>query len=442
MKKFLITGLIAFTFTTCLSQTFNNQRLDSLFHLLEKNNKFMGSIAVSQNGKLIYSNTIGYSNLETAKKADNLTKYRIGSISKMFTASLILKAVEEKKLSLNQTLDKYFPQIENSKKITIEHLLNHKTGIHDFTNNKNYLTYNTQPKSETQIIEIIATDKSDFEPNSKITYSNPNYIILSYILEKIYKQPYSKILETKIIKPLSLKNTYFGSSSQIQDNESRSYHFTNKWDKSTDTDVSIPMGAGAIISNPTDLTIFIEQLFKGKLISHKSLTLMTTTTDFHGMGIGMGMLEFKNFEQKSYGHNGAIDDFQSVLCYFPQEKLTVALTSNGLSYPIENVLSCAVSSNFNKPFKMPSFKTIEVEPKIMDLYLGQYVNQQTQMKIAITKNENKLSAQLAGQNAFPLEANTVNSFKFEPAGIVLEFNSLKNEMTLKQGGKEFLFIKE
>jgi CubicO group peptidase (beta-lactamase class C family) len=102
-----------------------------LFEVLEKNNKFMGSIAVSQDGKLLYSNAIGYSDIESLKKANAKTKYRIGSISKMFTASLILKAVEENKLSLKQTLDKYFPQIENSTEITIENLLSHKSGIHD-----------------------------------------------------------------------------------------------------------------------------------------------------------------------------------------------------------------------------------------------------------------------------------------------------------------------
>lgn len=103
MKKILIISLISFITTACFSQTINKQRLDSLFQVLEKKNKFMGSIAISKNGELIYSNTIGFADIETSKKANNLTKYRIGSISKIFTASLILKSIEENKLSLNQT---------------------------------------------------------------------------------------------------------------------------------------------------------------------------------------------------------------------------------------------------------------------------------------------------------------------------------------------------
>jgi len=442
MKKFLIISVLILAKQICFSQTFNSQRLDSLFQVLDKNNKFMGSIVVAKDGKVLYSNAIGYSDVERSKKADVKTKYRIGSISKMFTASLILKAVEENKLSLKQTLDKYFPQIENSTEITIENLLNHKSGIHDLTHNKNFLTYNTKPQSEMQMIDIIVKGKSDFKPNSKVEYSNSNYIVLSYILEKIYKKPYAKILSTKIIKPLGLKNTFFGSKIQIQNEESYSYHFLNKWDKATETDASIPMGAGAIVSNPSDLTTFIEQLFKGKIISQKSLSIMKVMNEYHGIGIGMGMLSFTNFDKKSYGHNGAIDDFQSILSYSPEEKLSVAVTSNGSSYLMDNVLLCALSSYYNKSFEMPTFNSVEIKPEVLDMYLGQYESQQIPIKIAITKKENKLFGEVTGQPAFPLEATAINSFKFEPAGIVLEFDANKKQMFLKQGGQQFLFVKK
>ena len=362
MKKILTICLIALFSATSFSQTFNTPRLDSLLHILEQKEKFMGSIAVSQNGKLLYTKAIGYSDLETSKKANTATKYRIGSISKMFTAALILKAVEENKTTLQQTLDQYFPQIENSKKITIGNLLNHRSGIHSFTDDDDYLTYNTVPKSEKEMLALIEKGKSDFEPNSKAEYSNSNYVLLSYILEKIYKKDYKTVLNTKIIKPLGLKNTYFGSRINIQNNECYSYKFGGKWNKETETDMSIPMGAGSLVSNPTDLTIFIEQLFAGKIISNKSVALMKTMTDKYGMG----MFEFPYFEKKSYGHTGGIDGFQSVVSYFPEEQLSVALTSNGASYSNNNVLLCALSCYFNKPFEIPTFKNIEVNASVLD----------------------------------------------------------------------------
>jgi D-alanyl-D-alanine carboxypeptidase len=442
MKKFLMISLLILTNTICFSQAFRNQGLDSLFGVLEKNNKFMGSIAVSQNGRLLYANTIGYADVENSKKADFKTRYRIGSVAKMFTASLIFKAVEENKIALSQTLDKYFPEIENSKIITIGNLLNHKSGIHDFTNDKSYSSYNTGPRSERQMIEIIAKGKSNFEPGSKVGYSNSNYIVLSYILEKIYKKKYGAILYSKIIKPLGLKDTYFGNTIQIKNNESYSYHFVNKWDKATETDLSIPMGAGGIVSNAADLTVFIEQLFKGKIISQQYLSVMKTINEYHGIGIGMGILAFTNFEKKSYGHNGAIDDFKSLLNYFPEEKLSIAVTSNGSVYPIESVLSCAMNSYFNTPFTIPTFNYVVLKPAVMDLYLGQYASQLIPLKIVITKNENKLFGQVKGQPPFPLEATAENIFRFEQAGIVLEFEAAKKQLILIQSGQKFLFTKE
>ncbi|MCC9070131.1 beta-lactamase family protein [Flavobacterium sp. F-65] len=439
MKKNLITSLLILSVTICFSQTFNNQRMDSLFQALEKNNKFMGSLAVSQNGKLLYAKAIGYSDIENAKKADIKTKYKIGSISKMFTASLTFKAIEENKLTLNQTLDVYYPQIENSKKITIENLLNHRSGIHNFTNDEYCRSdaFNTKPKSEIEMIEIISKFKSDFEPNSKAEYSNSNYVILSYILEKIYKKPYSAVLDSKIVKPLGLKNTYFGGPIKIQNDEAYSYHFNDKWEKAIETDPSIPMGAGAIVSNPTDLTIFIEQLFKNKIVSEKSLALMKTINQ----NFGMGMFQFPSAEHKSYGHTGGVDDFRSILTYYPDEKLSVAITSNGVVYSNNSILLCALSSYFNTPFVIPTFKVLNLEPEVLDLYTGQYSSSQIPIKIDITRNENKLFGQATGQAAFPLEATEKTIFKFEQAGVVIEFNVDKKQLILKQGGKEFIFTK-
>nr|WP_315159127.1 serine hydrolase domain-containing protein [uncultured Flavobacterium sp.] len=438
MKKILIISIIILGVTTCFAQTFNKQRLDSLFQVLEKKDKFMGSIAVSQNGKILYTNAIGYSDIETSKKADVKTKYRIGSISKMFTASLIFKAIEEEKLSLNQTIDIYFPQIENSKKITIGNLLNHRSGIHNFTSTQDYLGYSHNPKSEEQMIEIIVNGKSDFEPNTKAEYSNSNYVLLSYILEKVYKKPYAVILETKIIKPLNLKNTYFGNKISIPNNESNSYKFNDKWDKEAETDMSIPMGAGAIVSNPTDLTIFIEHLFNGKIISEESLALMKTINENYGMGI----FEYPYFDKKCYGHPGGIDAFQSFLNYLPEEKLSIAISSNGLMYSNNDVVLCALTCYFNTPFKLPTFNFVELKPEMLDLYLGQYASQQIPLKIAISRKENKLFGQATGQPEFPLMATATNTFIFEQAGLILEFDSTKKQMVLKQSGRDFMFTKE
>ncbi|HWZ21607.1 MAG TPA: serine hydrolase domain-containing protein, partial [Cytophagaceae bacterium] len=263
-NKLIFTFLIGFIIQTGFSQTFDKAKLDNYFQALENNNKFMGSVAVSQNGKLIYTKSVGYADIETNTKANENSKYRIGSISKTFTTVLILKATEEHKLDLTQTIDKYFPTVTNASKITISQLLYHRSGIPNFTNDKSYLNWNTQSKKESEMLEIVVKSGSDFEPDSKAEYSNSNFLLLSYILEKVYKKNYSKVLEDKIIKPLGLQNTFFGGKINLKNNECYSYKFLANWNKETETDLSIPMGAGAIVSTPTDLTIFSTALFEGK----------------------------------------------------------------------------------------------------------------------------------------------------------------------------------
>jgi D-alanyl-D-alanine carboxypeptidase len=438
MKKIIIASLFALITTSSFSQNFNPKRLDSLFLLLEKNNKYMGSIAISENGKTIYTKSIGYDDIASSKKSSINTKYRIGSISKMFTASMIFKAVEEKKIDLNQTIDKYFPTVKNAKNITISNLLNHRSGIHDFTNDDDYLKWNTVYQSRAKMIEKIAGGNSTFEPNTKGQYSNSNYVLLSFILEDVYKKSYGDVLNQQIIKPLKLKNTYLGGKINLENNDCFSYTFDGKWNKENETDISIPLGAGGIVSNPTDLNLFIENLFAGKIVSIEHLNEMKTLKDKFGMGI----FEFPYFEQKSYGHTGGIDGFRSVLSYFPNEKLALAITSNGINYDNNSILLCALSSYFHKPYTMPDFTTIAITTETLDPYLGTYGSSQIPLKIAISKKDNTLIAQATGQPSFPLEATAVNIFKFDQAGIVLEFNADKKEMILKQGGKEYTFTKE
>lgn len=414
------------------------QKLDEYFDALEAADKFMGSVAVSNDGKLIYSRSLGFSNVEKKKEANADTKYRIGSISKTFTAVLILKAVEEAKLNPEQNLSEYFPEIPNANKITLAQLLHHQSGIHNFTDNPEYLTWNTEPKSREEMLDIIIKGGSDFEPGVNTEYSNSNYVLLSFILEEVYKKPYSKLLESKILKPLKLKNTTFGGKINSDKNEALSYQYFGKWQLQPETDMSIPLGAGGIVSTPKDINIFAQALFDGKLLKKESLEQMKKMEN----GFGMGLFEIPFYDKIGFGHTGGIDGFASVFAYFPEDKIAYSLTSNEMNYD-NNAISIAVlSAVFGNDFQIPDFTTYEVTAEDLDKYLGTYASEVVPLKITITKEENVLIAQATGQASFPLESTAENIFKFDLAGVVLEFNPEENSMILKQGGMELEFVKE
>jgi len=439
-KIFSTILLITLFLGTVYSQNLNKSKLDSLFNILFEKNKAMGSLALSKNGTVIYTKAIGYSLISDSEKKPALpiTKYRIGSITKMFTTTMIFQLIEEGKIELTTTLNTFFPSIPNSDKITISNLLNHRSGLHNFTDDPAYMTYMTQPKTQAEMVEIISKSKPDFEPNQKAAYSNSNFVILGYIIEKITQEPYSKNLTKRITSKIGLANTYVGSKTNVNNNESYSYQFEGNWKQQPETDMSIPGGAGSIVSTPTDLTKFIEALFSLKLVSQNSLDQMKTITD----GYGMGMFQIPFNTKKAYGHNGGIDGFGSNLAYFPEDNLAIAYCTNGQVYPMNDILIAVLRIYFNQPCSIPTFKTVSIKAKDLDKYLGIYASTQFPLKITISKNGSNLIAQATGQSSFPLEATEKDKFKFDQAGVIMEFNPEKNEMTLKQGGGNFLFTKE
>lgn len=438
MNTFCKTLFIGFIGQLGFAQNFDKVKLDNYFNALEMNNKFMGSVAVAKNGVLIYSKAIGFSDIENAIKANVNTTYKIGSISKTFTAVLVLKAVEENKLKLHQTLDYYFPEVKNAGKITVEQLLTHRSGIHNFTDDFAYLLYNTQPKTEKEMLEIITNAGSDFEPDSKAAYSNSNYVLLTYILEKSCETTYGELLQKHITEPLVLKDTYFGWNDGLEKSQTKSYSYLKIWKPETVTDVSIPLGAGGIVSTPSDLVKFSDALFNGKLLKKESLDFMKTIKE----GYGMGLFSIPFYDKSGYGHTGGIDGFTSIFSYFPEDAVSYALTSNGTNFDNNEISIAVLSAILDKPYELPNFSTYQVNEKDFDSYPGVYASTQIPLKITITKERNSLIAQATGQSAFPLEATAQHQFKFQQAGIVLEFNMDEQTMILKQGGGEFIFKKE
>lgn len=440
MKARLILILLFFTFTldSGFAQFRNFSKLDQFLDSLEAHEKFMGTILLATDGKPDYERALGYSDLEAGKKATPETHFRIGSISKMFTTVLVLKTVEDGKLSLDQKLADFFPQIQNSERITISQLLQHRSGIHNFTNNEDYSSYNTNPKSEEELVEIIVNGGSDFEPDAKADYSNSNFVLLTFILEKVNKKPFDQQLEEQISKPLNLENTYVFSSIDLTMDECYSYNFNGKWIKESETDPSIPLGAGAISSTVGDLNIFIHSLFAGKLISGESLGLMMDLRD----GFGRGMFTFPYHERKSYGHTGGIDGFRSFLGYFPEDKVTITVLSNGLNYNNNDILLALLDTYFGKDISIPSFGTVVLSSEELDTYVGDYASDQIPLKLSFVKDGEKLIAKPSGQPDTVLEATAIHTFEFKPVNAVFVFDPEKGVVILKQGGQQFTFKKQ
>lgn len=355
-KKCFLILLLLSCLLSAKAQQLNSGKLDSLLDAIAINNKGMGSLAISQNEKVIYQKAVGHASFSGQKTvpATIKTRYRIGSITKMFTAVLIFQLIEENKLGLNTPLAKFYPQLPNAANITIGMMLNHRSGLHNYTNDQGYAVYMLKPQTQAQMLTILTALKPDFEPDTKAAYSNANFLLLGYIVEELTGKTYSEALKQRITDRIGLSDTYYGDKTNVGEKEAYSYTYHTNWVQKAETDMSVPGGAGAIVSTPVDLVVFIESLFDGKLIAKQQLESMKTIKD--GYGMGMVRIPFKN--RISYAHAGGIDGFTSLLGYFPNDRLAFAYCSNGASeaYTTDDVIGGVLRIYFNMPYSIPTFK--------------------------------------------------------------------------------------
>lgn len=439
MTKYITAIFTVLVFHLSIAQSIDKVKLDQYFQRLQDYQRFMGSVAITKNGEIVYTNTIGFAELNSQKKSDKNTQYRIGAVANTFTATLILKAIEENKITLDTKLSQFFPSIPNAEKITISTLLNHRSGIHDLTIDADYQQWKTQKKSETEILTAISRLKSDFSPDSTASYSDTNYILLSLILEKIYKQPYGEILKKNILQPANLQNTVFGADAGKNSQQARSYKFAGKWKLEPHTYLNNLLGNGALLSTPTDLNKFSEALFNGKIISKSMVDLMIGMQDHYGFGLIA--LPFNN--HISYGHSGAIDQFTSIFGYFPEEKLGVSILSNGNhNYSTNHVALTLLNAAYNLPFDIPEFISYEVKPEDLTPYVGIYSSKAIPLIITIYKEDGILTAKTDQKPPIALDPIAKDKFLYEEGGIEMEFNPIEKTMQLKQGKAVYPFTKD
>jgi len=425
--------------------TLDKAKLDQFFDRLAEKNKAMGSLTIVKDGHVVYSRAIGYGQIDATEKKPltAASRFRIGSITKMFTGVMILQLVEEGKLKLTDTLDKFIPQIPNAGKITILQILSHRSGIPNVRREQNPQgNVNTTPITKDEMLALIVKATPVFEPDSKQSYSNSGYFLLGLIIEKVTGKSYEEALRERITSKIGLQDTYIASGNiDVNKNEALTYiHFGGDWKPVRETHPSILFGAGAIVSTPSDLARFIQALFDGKIVSKESLDRMKTVRE--GDVLGLAMEPFTFAGKTFYGHAGGGDNYGAWLAYQPEEKLAVAYTTNAKIYPVVNIVRGVVEIYYNQPFEIPALESIAVSPQVLDKYVGVYSSPDAPVKFTITRDGGTLFFQPPGaQSGVPLEATAEDKFKLEPV-LVIEFDAAKKQMTIKRRGVVRVVTKE
>lgn len=423
----------------------SQHQLDRYFELLAGDNRFIGTAAIYQDTKPLYQITIQPSN--KAKKGwvtstDHDLKYKIGSITKTFTSAIIMQLIEEGKLSLDTKLSKFYPKVNNADTITIKHLLNHQSGIFNFTSGEDFVDYVYLPKDKDFLVAKIESFDSVFEPGEKAEYSNSGYLLLGFIAEDIEKKSYAKIVQERISKPHNLDDTYYGSTIDTNKDEVDSFEYKGRWSTVPQWNMNIPGAAGALVSNADDLNKFINLLFDGTIISEQNLQTMTTMDMGYGLGIFETNYGNEDNKLKGYWHNGGIEGFRTHLAHYPDKDLTVVLLSNGLRFDMREIYEAMLDAYHGKPVAEPEFGApIELSKDQLEPLVGDYSSDTFPLDIKVSVKDGQLYAQATGQGAFPLTSYPEDKFEYVEAGIEMRFDRDNEQFVLLQGGQANIFTK-
>lgn len=403
------------------------QQLNRMLEVLDSGQLAFGNVAIAQDGKLIYQKALGYSSVSGSSKVPSTTNnyYRIGSVSKMFTAVMIFQLIEERKLKLDDRIGLHFAEIPNSEVITIRQLLSHQSGLHDYTKDTGFENWTDQPITQEELVRIIRSKGVDFAPGERNEYSNTNYLVLSYVLEKITGLSYAACLNKSIVSRLRLQETFMATNNTTQGTLSASYKYSeNSWKEVRQADPTIHSGAGAIISTPADLTRFIYALFTGKLINQSSLDNMKTISNDYGLGI----FSYIHGNQKGFGHNGRIEEFYTSLRYFPESRIAIAYCTNGIHFPRIDIINSLERAAFGEVVVIP-FTNNDAE--VQRAYTGSYEADYIPIVVDLTIKGDTLVASTQGKE-FALEPVSENLYMNSFYRYYLEFFPGKNELHIKE----------
>ncbi len=429
------------------------QQLNAVAAAYAKAGQLSGTVLVADHGKIVFSKGYGLANREWNQPNAADTKFRLGSLTKQFTAMLVMQLVEKGKLRLDAHVSDYLPDYPKATgdKITLHQLLTHTAGVPSYTSQASYATASLLPTTPAAFVGTFSGMPLDFEPGTSWKYSNSGYFLLGAIIEKVTGKPYEQVLGEQILKPLGMQNSGFDLAENILPHRAAGYDRTPEGlFNTTYVDMSVPYAAGALYSTVGDLYKWDQALYSTQLLSEAGKARMFKTDRKH---YAYGWLNMKMaVGTDSVGvlaHSGHVNGFGTYLLRVPQDhQLVVVLDNEGgqhvqeLSLDLLRVLHRKPTKGPQASLKPTTAQVVSATPVALDAatlagYVGKYALNPT-FAIAITAENGRLYAQATGQQRFDLVATGANRFALQGVPAELEFvknaGGATDKLILHQGG--------
>ncbi len=440
MKKQLSAFICLFFLCTgCFSQDIP-AKLDELIDAYAKQYKFNGAVLVAHNGKILLNKGYGLRNATGKIPNDQNSIFQIGSITKQFTATVILKLQEEKKLTVSDKLIKYFPDYPKGDSITILQLLTHTSGIYSYTSDPVFMEHEVSKPSDRKKMMALFKDKPlQFSPGSQWEYSNSAYSLLGYIIEDVSKMPYEQAVRNYIFKPLKMTHSGFDFTHLNDRNKTIGYFRLNGENNmpAPIVDSSVSYSAGAIYSTVGDLYSWYQGMQANRIIAKASKEKALTPVK-HNYGYGWGIDSL--YGKRRIGHSGGIHGFNTNMASIPEDNTCVILLNNAASPHLEKITESIFAILYNKPYELPKETvTIIVPEEVLKQYVGVY-ELSPELIITVQVADGKLMGKPEGQEELQLRPTNEDRFFVQEVEADVKFNrNDKKEvvsMTLLQRGRE------
>jgi len=364
------------------------------------------SVAVVKSGRTVLAKGYGFADLENDVPATAETVYRIGSITKQFTSAAIMRLMEQSKLSLDDTLQKFLPAFPTQgNRVTVRHLLTHTSGIKSYTSlGPKWARVVRLDLVTDSLVALFANEPFDFKPGDAYRYNNSGYFLLGMIIEKLSGKPYGQYLKDEFFTPLGLKSTMYCDQAPLIKHRAQGYAtppsggggFTNAEPLS----MTQPYAAGSLCSTVNDLVVWTQALSSGKVVSPASYKLMSTPGTLndgkpitYGFGLGTGTLG----GHPQVSHNGGINGFVAELHHYPNDSvITVVLTNTGAltAVQLERLIA-------RRTLGIKDLPAAPIDAAVLERLVGEYAIGNTRLKVFVEGG--RLRAQPSGGPAFGLK---------------------------------------
>ncbi|HZV68571.1 MAG TPA: serine hydrolase domain-containing protein [Saprospiraceae bacterium] len=439
MKKFYSLIFIVFVLLNYACGQSKTEKIEALINMYAEFGLFNGSVLVAEKGNIIYKTGKGWANVEWEIPNQPDTKHRLASITKQFTAMLIVQLASENKLKLDVPISSYLPDYpkKTGDIITIHHLLTHTSGIPNYTSFPNYREIMQDPKSAEELVSLFADSTLEFTPGNRFQYSNSGYVLLGYIIEKITGLPYEQVLQNKIFTPLKMNNSGYDHNDVVIKKRASGYdQVGNTFQHTNYIDMSVPYSAGGIYSTVEDLYLWDQALYTEKLVPQKYRDLLFGShipagQQFYGYGWEMGKMPVGSSDDvvQIISHSGSINGFGTLITRIPSDKSSIILLNNAGGAPLYDITIGITGILQDKPYSLPkkslAFSLLEmiekdgVRPPLVNLKeikdSGDYTINENEMNVAgyqLLHSSPSEAAFIFKMNveAFPNSFNTYDSY--------------------------------